>query len=472
MYKTKRFETVDFADRKVKEALATWVPDKMLAAAESLQTEFQALLDKDGARNLYTPTLDSQDAGVDAAISMIEPAPLLYTTERRSTLYVEEGADACQVCDVDSVVGPGSGLCETTLDVCAALSLKRGGADEPVPAFDYDDINFEPSHIILGTLTPITTRPTGNETRNGTTSSQLIDAMDLRDALRAWLRDDVGLPGTHVTVYSSSPDEFTSRWLSEGSDATSASAKRVLHATTPSCPSPKLHHFTVAFVAHDQGAADMLAQALQEDEDDEGQVLPSSIASFLAGVTLPDTAVCIMGSTLQRRLLVPAYNSHESLQVPSFFQTPIEREKPTSLTSAIRLVDPTRPGLPFAGGLHQDLVLGKKYSLLLSGFPPVKNVDILVVGSSGEMAGTTVESFSLTTNDKGGARYTWAVPPTSPPGDYFLQASEEGREGGSVSPWGFSSVYTVAAKARRRKLYGPIWWVVTRRMIEIIIIYI
>ena len=78
----------------------------------------------------------------------------------------------------------------------------------------------------------------------------------------------------------------------------------------------------------------------------------AQLTAVLAGVTLPDIAVCTIGSTLQRRLLIPAYNSHESLQIPSFFQTPIEREKPTSLTSTIRLVDPTRPGLPFAGGLH------------------------------------------------------------------------------------------------------------------------
>jgi hypothetical protein len=424
-----------------------------------------ALLEKDGAQNLQiadtTLPFDSQDADVDVDVDarMVEPTPLLYATERRSTLYVDEGADTCQVCDVDSVVGPGSGLCETTQDACAALSLNRGEAGEPAPAFDYNDINFEPSHIVMGTLTPITTTLAENETGNGTTTFQLIEAIDLRDALRAWLRDEVGLPGTHVTVFSSAPDEFTSRWLSEDSDVTSAAAKRLLHATTPSCPSPKLHQFTVVFVAHEQGAADALAQALQEDEDDKGQVSLSSIASFLAGVTWPDSVACTVGSTLQRRLLVPAYNSQESLQVPSFFQAPIGRARPKSLTSTIRLVDSARPGLPFAGGLHQDLVLGKEYNLLLSGFPPLKSVEMLVVGAAGEKTGTSVESFFLTTNDKGAATYTWMVPPTLPPGDYFLQAGEEGREGGMGSPWGFSSVYTVAAKARRRKLYGPIWWV-------------
>lgn len=148
MYKTKSFETVDFADGDLKEALATWISEKMLAAVEGLQTEFQALLDKNGARNLHgmdtTTPLDSQHADVDAAISIIEPVPLLYATDRRSTLYVEEGADACQVCDVDLIIGPGSGLCKTTPDACAALSLNHAEAAEPAPAFDYDDINFEP----------------------------------------------------------------------------------------------------------------------------------------------------------------------------------------------------------------------------------------------------------------------------------------------------------------------------------------
>lgn len=133
---------------------------------------------------------------------------------------------------------------------------------------------------------------------------------------------------------------------------------------------------------------------------------------------------------------------------------------PTPLLSNIRLVDPSRPGLPFAGGLHQDVVLGKEYSLLLSGFPLLKSVDVSLVDASGKRTGgNVVESFHLTTNNKGAATHTWAVPPTLPPGDYFLQAGEQGNGGRVISPWGFSSVYTVAAKARRRKLYGPTWWV-------------
>jgi len=51
--------------------------------------------------------------------------------------------------------------------------------------------------------------------------------------------------------------------------------------------------------------------------------------------------------------------------------------------------------------------------LLLSEFPPLKSVEILVL-EAGDKTGTSVESFSFTTNNKGAARAQLDIPGRSP----------------------------------------------------------
>ena len=88
MYKTNSFETIDDFP-----SLKDWVPEKMLEATQLLQT----------------------DAGFRELRQTQKHKP-----PRRNTLYVGEGTDACDVCEVDSVGGPGAGECATNCEAVAS----------------------------------------------------------------------------------------------------------------------------------------------------------------------------------------------------------------------------------------------------------------------------------------------------------------------------------------------------------------
>ena len=400
MYKTKTFESNDVSAAAVA-SIQEWVPAKMLEAADLFQS----------------------DAGFTELRQQQKDKP------SRNTLYVGEGTDACGVCEVDSVVGPGAQNCETDCGVTVASESSSATGT----TFVYEDINFEASHLVLGELTLLTSDKEEEEEED----TQLMDGLQLQHHIQHWLRTDAGLPDVQATVFSDAHEGLTSQWLTTASSSVKGTA---------ACPKGRMYR--LAFVAHDTDTADVLEKALREGGD------PSLVSSIKE-----EEGVCDVATTAGERLVVPAYSSPEFLQASALFgkQQQQQKQQKQQGAASIHLLDPAQPGLPLGGGLIQDLLVGNTYTLQLTGFPARTPMSVAVLDTT---TSKEAAAIPLTTDSTGAATKAWVVPSTLPPGDYFLQVMRRGGGGGGggSSVLGFSSMYSVAKKGRRRrKLFGPTW---------------
>ena len=371
------------------------------------------------------------------------PAPLpVQINPVRKTLNVGNGTNSCGACEVDSIVGSAAGMCVT--DCAAVMAQMPPSFVDPTASdtykFDYNDINFEPSHVLLIDLKPVTMEEVQ------------LDERDLKDSLQDWLRSEgTGLPGVHVTVFSMMPDELTSQWLSPP----------VLTSKKKSAQCPQVHRFRAAFVANDQQSVDEL-KAFVTSNDPTLQ-----LALTMGDINAEETNICAVEATVDQKLSVPAYNSPDFLARDFSFFDDTKQKQPAPIlgktAGTIRFVDLSQPGVP-VGDLHKDLVLGKGYALLLTGFPAKTSIKVTLVDTTPLLLGTPAKdppSWKLTTDANGAAQTVWTIPSDFALGDYYLRATKfivTNAAASLVEPiMGVSSVYTVARKARRRRLYGPMW---------------
>lgn len=476
MYKTKTFETKDIYDQNITQSLASWVPLKMLDAAKSLEEGFGKHDAQNRLRMLPQVSVDKGDAGMATIekdllhVGDNSTAASLPVKRKRHTLYVEEGIDVCQICEVDSIDGPGATRCEYTAAACAALDQAHPDESEGA-RFDIQDINFEPTCIVIGTLLLIWT----DTTQESTTRTERLEASDLRDAMRFWMRDEMDLPDTQVSVFAKGPDKVTSQWLSEDPVFEKRASRKMLEATSLSCPFPESQEFTVAFVAHNVEAVEILTIALSGKEGHEGEVA-AFLSSRIQFSASSDLFLCSVEASYEERLIIPAYNSPDFLKSPIFSQdahSPFHgsrRKLHGELAMSVRLIDPSNPGLSLAGGWQHNLVTRQTYKLLLQGFLPSQPLEVVMVKVTGEVL-TEKRSASpanpqegqkacsrcvieCITSEVGSAEVPYSIPADLPTGEYYLQVRVLGTTG---MPQAFSSVYSVASKAMKRKLYGPLW---------------
>jgi hypothetical protein len=306
--------------------------------------------------------------------------------------------------------------------------------------FDYNDINFEPNHVLLIDLKPVTMEDVQ------------LDERDLKESLQDWLRSEgTGLPGVHVTVFSMMPDELTSQWL----------PPPMLTSTKKSALCPQVHRFRAAFVANDQESVDAL-KAFVTSNDPTLQ-----LALTMGDINAEETNICAVEATVDQKLSVPAYNSPDFLARDFSFFDDIKQKQQTAVlgktAGTMRFVDLSQPGVP-VGNLHKDLVVGKGYALQLTGFPAKTAIKVTLVDTNpilSPAAKTEPLSWKLTTDAKGAAQTVWTIPADFTVGEYYLRATKfvvTNVPASLVEPiLGVSLTYTVAREARRRRLYGPMW---------------
>lgn len=489
MSQTRSFDRVDPADPSQRAALAGWVPPGMLKAAEAieaLRTDLQAALGDqppaspssgpDGSshrgtrrRSRHRRRQQKQEGEQEVAAA----------TNRRDTLYVGENVAYCGACDVDSLSGPRAGACETD---CAAVEARMS-----ISSFDFGQVQFDPVHLVMAAIEAPLPAAAIADAGGGAAV-----AMDVRDALRLWLRSPVvDLPDAQVAVYAADGqedgDELVRRWLAEEKEVAKAAHRGAMGAS--SCSQERLR-LTAAFVVHDAEAAALLRWVVQgwdEQQMEEQEQQGGSTAAAGAAAAREALVGAVQGAwpaangeqegdcadldgtpaiSFQRSLFVPAYDSPEFLQEQQQQQQPGAASNAQPPINSLRLVDPLRPGVPLGAagmGAQQNVVLGRSYRMELAGFPPQASVLVALVpvpsSDPGEAdAGAAPQAVAtLRTDDRGAARALWPVPRRLPPGDYYLQAAAgEGQGEEDDSIWGLSQLYKVATRPARRRKLGPV----------------
>lgn len=496
MSQTRSFDRVDPADPAQRAALAAWVPPGMLKAAEAieaLRTDLQAALGDQPPASPSSGPDGSSRRGTRRRSRhrrRQQEQEVVTATNRRDTLYVGENVAYCGACDVDSLSGPRAGACETD---CAAVEARM-----PIPSFDFGQVQFDPVHIVMAAIeAPLPAAAVADA------GGAAAVAMDVRDALRLWLRSPVvDLPDAQVAVYAADGqedgDELVRRWLGEEEEAAAAAGDAAHREATgsSSCSQGRLR-LTAAFVVHDAEAAALLRSVAQggeeqqqmEEQEQQGdstaaagaaaarEALVGAVQGALPAANGEQEGDCAdMDGTpavsFQRSLFVPAYDSPEFLQEQQQQQQPGAASNAQPPINSLRLVDPLRPGVPLGAagmGAQQNVVLGRSYRVELADFPPQASVLVALVpvpssdpgeaeaGAKADAGATPQPVATLRTDDRGAARALWPVPRRLPPGDYYLQATAvegRGEEGDSI--WGLSQLYKVAARPARRRKLGPV----------------
>jgi len=417
----------------------SWVPDKLMDAAADIAAlrESPAFLEA------------TKDTELNNHLNE-DPVTLQINTEH---------LDYCGVCETELVGGKGLNTCEVE-DSCAVL--QAGAPAGAQAAFDFGEVAFDPTHIVVAEFLPTT----GAEVEEGG-----LDPEGLRRALQGYFKVN-GTSGIHVSTFSGMSDEFFTGLADATAPATRARRRALRRlrqngeeggvegtdmededeeeqtrqrkklrrriSTLANAEYPNTHALKAVFVTADTAKAQALATALSDKSSEGYQDMDLYVSDYLnarEGVLIQ----ALDGAVLQQFNL-PAYASLD------FTKAFADEVGSAAGAQSVRLVDPANLGMPLSRA-----VVGKEYNVELAGFPQEILLSVSLFGrdATGDKQTAAVVKRVVTTDKKGGAAFAWTVPRGQAKGEYYLKASDM-----TGKVFGLSTIFEVDQQARRR-LVGP-----------------
>ena len=477
-----RGDAIDLRAEGVWEKMLEWVPENMLTNGlllQELRTNLTAAAATaaaaagssalGGRRQRQLTRLGRKEGGREGRGLQQEQA--------KASLYVGKGVEMCRACGMGAIEGPGSWKCDQTCleeEEEGEVVMSEAGTEGRLPlgkgmGFDFKKVPYQANDLIVGEM-ELTTR--GREVEGMT-------VVDLKDVVTAWVREVVegGREGggggfisasdVQVAVYSTKPDALIaalySSLVGESEEAGAAAECSTIHP------------FNLAFIAHDPTTASLLRNVLSgsmsESQDGAAHPLHLSLERALLSA-YPAGEICDVALGLGPVFHVPAYND-EALTAARSTMTAASTTTAASKEGgkeggvlggvggeaplSIAVSDPAVPGVPLS-----TLMYGKEYVVGFNQFPPLTPLRLRLVGmpNGGEQeegggrallemplfpSSSTSSSHDLSAklvvmDEEGNQRLSWSLPPSLPPGDYYLQGTS------LLGALGFSPLYTITGE--------------------------
>jgi hypothetical protein len=331
---------------------------------------------------------------VDAA-STARLAAAGVKVESKPSVWVDRQMDACDMCDVGGVFGPGNSSCKVSA-TCPADPAANTSA------------NFTEHHIMMGsvTVTPLA-------------AGKAPATSEVRQALMTLVSGGKQThTGVHVSVWDGSLPE----------------SLKMYEPDPPAGSGEGARTYYVGFVATSKGDKEAVTQGFAASQP-EGRRRPPGPAAYSRALAAALNASAVDASCCTS-YYVPAYSSPELRQAAPMLAVPG--------SMAVFVAEAGSVGVPVG-----SVAKGGRYIVQLSGFPVNAQLSLTLVGPAGKIGAKPATSAlgNPKADAQGAASFVWEVPRLQPEGQYYIMAGC-----GVCVSFGTSGVLQVRKTTRTRKL--------------------